>query len=104
MLGLVVLRAVGYIGRQIGRSEVVGCLGASLLALEPRFLFSSLSGMEVNLLLALWTGGAAALLAGRPLLSVALFSLAPVTRPEAIVILPFAVFGLVVLSRRASGE
>jgi hypothetical protein len=102
MLGLVVLRAVGHIGTEVSGSRTVGCIAASLLAIEPRLLFSSLSGMEPNLLLALWAAGGAALLAGRPLLSVVLFSLAPLARPEAIVILPLALFGLVDLTRRRS--
>ncbi|HVP57955.1 MAG TPA: hypothetical protein VMU02_07630, partial [bacterium] len=84
ILGLVFLGCAGYIGREVTGSTVAGCVAAVLLALEPRFLFSSLSGMEINLLIAIWAGGAAALLAGRLLLSVLLFSLAPVARPEAI--------------------
>lgn len=99
LLGLAVVLATNRVVRGFSGSELAGCVGASLFALEPRFLFSSVSGMENILLLALWACGCAALLGGRFLLSVILFSLTPVTRPEAIVILPLCLPGLVHLSR-----
>lgn len=100
LLGLVCLRAITCIGRKISGSAVAGCIAACLFALDPRFLFSSMSGMENTLLLALWLGGGAALLTERPLLSAVLFGLTPVTRPEAILALPLALPGLVLFSRR----
>lgn len=93
MLGLVSLYAIGYIARQITDSQIVGCLSASLFAMEPRFLFSALSGMETNLLLALWAGAVATLLAKRRWLSAILFGLTPVARPEAVLILPLSILG-----------
>jgi len=99
LLGLAVLLATNRVVRRVSGSELAGCVGASLFALEPRFLFSSVSGMENILLLALWACGCAALLGGRFLLSVILFSLTPVTRPEAIVILPLCLPGLIQVSR-----
>jgi len=104
LLGLSCLRSIACIGRKISGSAVAGCIAACLFALEPRFLFSSLSGMENTLLLALWLGGTAALLAERPLLSAILFGLTPVTRPEAVLALPLALPGLLLFSRRQNGR
>jgi hypothetical protein len=100
LLGLAAVIAVGRIGTRLGGTALAGGLGAALFALEPRLLFSSLSGMENVLLVALWTSALAAILDGRNLLSVILLSLAPVTRPEAIVLLPLALPALVEISRR----
>ncbi|MBK8480023.1 MAG: hypothetical protein IPL40_02440 [Proteobacteria bacterium] len=63
---------------------------ASLLALEPRLIFSALSGMETALLLALWLGAVAAVLRQRRWLALTLFGLAPLARPEALVLLGLA--------------
>ncbi len=99
LLGMAVVLAVNRLASGVAGSALAGCVAASLFALEPRFLFSCLSGMENVLLLAFWAGGSAALAAGRPLLSVVLFALAPVTRPEAVVILPLCLPGLILASR-----
>ncbi len=100
LLGLGAILAVRLIAGRLLRSPWAATLAASLFAVEPRFLFSSLSGMENNLLLALWAGGTAALFANRPLLSVILFSLAPVARPEAILVLPLVLPGFFMLFRQ----
>ena len=100
LLGLATLAAVVRIGTRVGGSTLAGLIGATLFALEPRFLFSSLAGMENILLIALWAWACDALLGGRFLLSVILLSLAPVTRPEAVVLLPLCLPALVQLSRR----
>ena len=54
LLGLGVVLATNRLARRVSGSRLVGCVCASLFALEPRFLFSCLSGMENVLLLALW--------------------------------------------------
>jgi hypothetical protein len=100
LLGLASLAAVVRIGARVGGSALAGFLAAAIFALEPRFLFSSLAGMENILLVALWAWGCEALLGGRFLLSVILLSLTPVTRPEAVVLLPLCLPALVQLSRR----
>ena len=99
LLGLTVVFAVNRLVRAVTGSALAGTVAASLFALEPRFLFSCLSGMENVLLLALWVGGSAALFVNRPLASVILFALAPVTRPEAVILLPLCLPGLIRFSR-----
>lgn len=99
LIGLAAVVAVNRLTRRMTGSVLAGCVAASLFALEPRFLFSCLSGMENVLLVALWVGGSAALLAGRPFVSVVLFALAPVTRPEAVVLLPLCLPGLIHFAR-----
>ena len=90
LLGFVSVFSIYIIARQITGSGLVAPICASLFAVSPRFLFSSLSGMENNLLTALWLSGTAAILGGRCMGAMVLFGLATVTRPEATVILPFA--------------
>jgi hypothetical protein len=75
-------------------------LATAIFALEPRFLFSSLAGMENILLVALWVWGCDALLSRRHLAAVVLFALMPVTRPEAVLLLPLCLPSLIELSRR----
>jgi hypothetical protein len=102
LLGLATLAAVIRIGARLGGSALAGFFAAALFALEPRFLFSSLAGMENILLVALWVWGCDAFLARRYPLSVVLFSLMPVTRPEAIVLLPLCLPALAEIARRRS--
>ena len=78
----------------------MGCVAASLFALEPRLLFSALSGMEPILLVALWMSACLALLGGRFVLALLLFGLMPVTRPEAVVILPLSAWAMIGLIQR----
>lgn len=101
LLGITVVQAINKIASHITGSRITAVIAASLFALEPRFLFSSLSGMESNLLIALWTSASAALLAGKCLPAMVLFSLTPVTRPEAVVILPLSIVVLFFIVRRS---
>jgi hypothetical protein len=100
LLGLATLAAVIRIGARLGASAIAGFFAGAIFALEPRFLFSSLAGMENILLVALWAWGCDALLGKRYLLFIILFGLMPVTRPEAAVLLPFCIPALVRLTRR----
>jgi len=100
LLGLAAVLATAILARRLSGSEWIGCLAASLFALEPRLLFSALSGMETILLVALWTWICVALLQERFVLSLVLFSLAPVTRPESVLILPFSVLAMIFLIHR----
>ncbi len=100
LLGLAAVSATAILARRLSGSDWIGCLAALLFALEPRLLFSALSGMEVILLVALWTWICVALLQEHFVLSLILFSLTPVTRPEAILILPFSVLAMIGLIRR----
>jgi hypothetical protein len=79
---------VGRIAAALGGSSVSGVVSACLLAVSPRFLFASLSGMENILLLALWVHMAHAALLRRWRRAVILLSLMPITRPEALVLYP----------------
>ncbi|MFC1573495.1 hypothetical protein ACFL6M_07870, partial [Candidatus Eisenbacteria bacterium] len=88
LLGLVSLRIVQGVGQYLGGSRASGVVAASLFALEPRFLFSTLSGMETPLLLMLWLSATLALIHKRWALSLILFGLSAVTRPEALILLP----------------
>ena len=65
-------------------------LATSLFALEPRFLFSTLSGMETILLVALVTAAVHMALEKRPWMLLLLLGLMPTTRPEAVIFLPCA--------------
>jgi hypothetical protein len=104
LLGLAALAAVIRIGARIGGSPLAGFFAAAIFALEPRFLFSSLAGMENILLVALWAWGCDALLGRRHLAALVFFALMPVTRPEAIVLLPLCIPALVALARRRAWE
>ncbi len=86
LFGLIAIQALCRIGKFITGSSLVAVVSASLLAVEPRLLFSSLSGMETTLLLALWTTACYALLRKKYLFSMVLLGLTPVTRPEAAVV------------------
>ncbi|MBP2680498.1 MAG: hypothetical protein H6Q78_361 [Candidatus Krumholzibacteriota bacterium] len=100
LLGLATLAAVIRIGARLGGSALAGFFAAAIFALEPRFLFSSLAGMENILLVALWVWGCDALLGRRHLSALVFFALMPITRPEAVVLLPLCIPALVALTRR----
>ena len=99
ILGLLTINLICKIGKSFTSSQFVGIISASLFALEPRFLFSTLSGMETSLLLTLWLGGLAAFCSGRNLIALFLFSLTPVTRPEALIAIPLVLFGLLLITQ-----
>ncbi|MHC4157660.1 MAG: hypothetical protein ACYSSO_01135 [Planctomycetota bacterium] len=100
LLCLVSICAVQKIARHASGSRAAGIIAASLFALEPRLLFSALSGMEAPLLLSLWLCASWAFVLRKWWLSVLLFSLTPVTRPEALVILPLYIAALLVATGR----
>ncbi len=89
-LGCAILLGVARLLKVLSGSADLGALGAAIIACEPRFLFAVLSGMEPLLLVALWVWGMVAVMEGNPLIALSLFGLCPVTRPEAIMLFPFA--------------
>ncbi|MEX2207094.1 MAG: hypothetical protein WEF50_12770 [Myxococcota bacterium] len=101
LLALAAVLAAFAIAQSVSGSARVAALAASLFALEPRVVFSALSGMENALLVALWTGALAAWLARRHALALGLWALLPVTRPEALVLLPIALLVWLDWVRRA---
>lgn len=88
LLGLVILLVFQKVTERVTGSTITACIAASLFALEPRFLFSALSGMETLLLVALWMSACYLILLHRWKLAIVCLSLTLVTRPEALVILP----------------
>jgi hypothetical protein len=89
-LGMWILSSVLKMTTFLSRSPLTGIIAATLFAMEPRLLFSSLSGMETLLLVALWLGGTYALMKSRWILAAVMYSLMPVARPEALLLLPVA--------------
>jgi len=94
LLGLCTVLSVQRLAHRLGGSRATAVLAAALFGLDPRLLFSALSGMETCLLVAVLTGACLALTARRPLWFLTLIGLAPVIRPEAAVLLPFALTGV----------
>lgn len=90
LLGLVCVLLVQRIAAGVSRSRAAGAWAALLFALDPRLLFSAYSGMETCLLVALLLAAGLMLLSGRPLLFVLFLGLTPVTRPEALLLMPLA--------------
>jgi hypothetical protein len=84
-------------------SRPAATVAASLLAVEPLLHFSALSGMETMLLVCLWLGSTCALVSGWWRTGLALAGLTPVSRPEAVMLLPlFAATALLNARGRAS--
>lgn len=102
LLGLAfVAIALVQLQRALSTITTAGVAGAAvaLIALEPRMMFSALSGMETTLLLALVAGSLAAYLHGRLKLSGFLIALAPTCRPEAALLLLAWGIGVLVLPK-----
>jgi hypothetical protein len=78
-------------------------LSATVFLLEPRFVFSALSGMENILLFALAACAVYAMMARHWLLAAICVGLMPITRPEAILFLPFFALYLFVMRKRSAG-
>ncbi len=95
-LGLLCLWVMFKLVERLTQSKSIAVISVSLFALEPRFLFSSLSGMETNLLLALWLLGVLAFTREKWLWACLCFGLAPLARPEALLLLPAAAIGVLV--------
>lgn len=94
LLGLACVWIVQRIACGLLRSRFAGCCAAVLFAVDPRLLFSALSGMETCLTVVLILGACLALSLNRPLLFLISLSLAPTARPEALLLLPLVPFGL----------
>jgi hypothetical protein len=100
LLGCVALYAVVRIAQDVAGSRSAGAIAGVLFGVDPRLLFSTLSGMENVLLVAVWLCGTRAYMARQRGRSLAWFSLAPVCRPEATILLPLWLVGLWWLGRR----
>ncbi len=94
LLGLICVLRVQRIAARLTGSQRAGGIAAALFAMDPKFLFSTLSGMETCLLVALLVSACWMLLDNKPWQFLALISLAPVTRPEALIVLPCALAGI----------
>ncbi|RMF92944.1 MAG: hypothetical protein D6736_02605 [Nitrospinota bacterium] len=97
LLGILLIRELVLLTCMLTRSWKSALVAGSLFALEPRFLFSTLSGMETILLLVLWLSATRAYVQRRWVLSALLMSLMPVTRPEALLLLPLWWGGMLLL-------
>jgi len=102
-LGLVSVLTVQRVAYRLSGSRLAAVLAASLFGLEPRLLFSALSGMETCLLVSVLTGACLMLTEKRPLSFLLLLGLAPVVRPEAMILLPFSLAGIVMILRTDRG-
>lgn len=94
LLGALCVFLVGSIAYRLTRSEPIAGLAAAMFALDPRLAFSALSGMETLLLVAVLLGACTALMHSRHLLFLFLLGIAPVVRPEAVIMLPLAALGI----------
>ncbi len=104
LFGLIAIQILSRIGKFITGSTVVAVVSGSLLALEPRLLFSSLSGMETTLLFALWIAACYALLRKKYLFSMVLMGLTPAARPEAVIVALPLIIVVTILSFRRKGQ
>jgi arabinofuranosyltransferase len=84
---------------RITKLPLAATVAAILFAIQPRLLFSALSGMENSLLVALWVGAAYAYVNNRHLVALVLLGLMPVSRPEAVLLLPLAGLALLHMVR-----
>ena len=99
------LALLAFVVSHLTGSRGTAMAAAVLFALEPRLYFSALSGMENTLLVALWLGALATYLRGPLWASAVLVSLTPVCRPEAVILLPVWIAGVLLLpvDRRPTG-
>jgi hypothetical protein len=94
VLGLVCVLTVQRIVLHLTPSKLSGVIAASLFALEPKLLFSALSGMETCLVVALLLGACFMFLQNRHWWFLLFMGLAPLARPETLVLLPLAFAGV----------
>lgn len=92
LLGLMTITLVALIIRKATEGNLIPLLVTSIWAVEPRLIFSSYSGMEVNLFVVLFLGLILADLSEKKQWTYLLLSLLPVCRPEGLIILP--IYGL----------
>jgi hypothetical protein len=104
LLGFFAIHTLTRLGEEIGGTLTGGVIAAVVLAAEPRFLFSSLSGMENLLLVSVWLAGCRAYAAGRRDPSLFWFALAPLCRPEAGLLLPLWLLGPAFFVERRYGR
>jgi hypothetical protein len=97
LLALSSIHAVRKLGEVVGL-ERASLFAAIAFALDPKLVFSALSGMESVLLVSLWLWAAYALLRNNWWLACGLISLTPTVRPEALVILPIFTFAFILFA------
>jgi hypothetical protein len=100
LLAIASIFLVWKIAYSLMASAFIALLAASMFALEPRLVFSAFSGMEPILLLALLLSGILAILENKPVLLALALGLASVTRPEAVIFMPFFALALCLYHRQ----
>lgn len=103
-LGVLLAGWVVWETARLGREwagELGGVLAGSVIALEPRLVFSALSGMETLLAIGLWLGATRAVRDGRWAFLGVCVALAPLARPEMLVLWPLAALAWLFLRLRA---
>lgn len=102
-LGVLLAGWVVWETARLGREwwgEAGGMLAGVGMALAPRLVFSSLSGMETLLTVGLWMAAARALRSRRWRLLGVCMALAPLARPEMVLLWPLAALGWFALRPR----
>jgi hypothetical protein len=94
LLAIGLLAPLMRIGNHLTGSKTPGVVAATLLAVDPRVMFSALSGMETLLLVFLWLTATDQLFRGRYLAASILIGLTPTARPEALILLPLFAIAL----------
>ncbi len=102
LLGLLTVLGVLRVGETLTRSRKAGIVAACLMAAAPRFVFSALSGMENALLLALWVFAAYWFMMKRWVPAFTMVALAPVTRPEAVLLIPLGLLLVLVIAPKTA--
>jgi hypothetical protein len=100
LFGAAVVLGVVRLSQLLTKSGFVACLAGALMALEARLLFSAWSGMETTLLVAIWIWAGVALLRQRYGSFLLLLGLAPLARPEALLLTPLALLAVPGVVRR----
>jgi hypothetical protein len=100
LFGAAVVFGVVRLSQLLTKSGFAACLAGSLMALEARLLFSALSGMETTLLVAIWIWACVALVRQRYVSFLLLLGLAPLARPEALLLMPLALLAMPGVVRR----
>ncbi|MDX1389909.1 MAG: hypothetical protein R3344_12005, partial [Acidobacteriota bacterium] len=100
LFGVLAVVALRRTIESVGLSRVVAVAAAVIFAIEPRLHFAALSGMEVALLVWVWLETARAVVARRTVAAVTLLGLAPVVRPEAVLLAPFGLLALLAVLGR----
>ncbi len=99
LLGCIALFCLQGILVLLTGSRWAGIIAASLFAADPRLVLSALSGMETNLLIALWGAAVYAFAHQRWQTASLVLGLMAVTRPESLVVIPLFLIGIQCIAR-----